>query len=80
MGHGRYLIGPDGLRVDVITVDDAQLTLARNWCPEARKGQQLYLVTRHGALLVYCADIEELTEVVGDLSQLHGPAAGEDVG
>lgn len=47
---------------------------------DARPGQAWFVVTRHGRLVAYCRDIEEVAEHI-DLADLHGPGdAAEDAG
>ncbi|MCP9947252.1 hypothetical protein [Actinomadura madurae] len=80
MQEARYLVGPDGLRVQVVTLDDGDLVLAQAHHRDARAGQAWFLVTRRGQLVAYCRDIEEVAEHV-DLADLHGPGeAAEDAG
>ncbi|MEO3826447.1 hypothetical protein [Actinomadura sp. B10D3] len=80
MAHARSLVGPDGIRVGVITLDDGDLVLARAHHEDARAGQAWFVVTRRGRLVAYCRDIEEVAEHV-DLALLHGPdEAAEDAG
>ena len=79
MSEPRYLLGPGGLRVDVVELDDADLAWAHQWVRRARPGREVFLVTRGGALLAYCADVEALIGVGVDLTGLRGPLAEEDI-
>ncbi|MWA02857.1 hypothetical protein F8568_021265 [Actinomadura sp. LD22] len=78
MPHAGHLEGPDGLRVEAVRLGDADVAFARAHHPDARAGQTWFLLTRHGRLVAYCRDVEEVAEHV-DLSDLHGPGeAAED--
>ncbi|TDD86815.1 hypothetical protein E1298_16950 [Actinomadura rubrisoli] len=80
MADARYLTGPDGLRVEVVELDDADLAYARIRHRDARAGQSWFLVTRRGRLVAYCRDIEEVAEHV-DLTDLNPPGdAAEEIG
>ncbi|CND87530.1 Uncharacterised protein [Mycobacterium tuberculosis] len=80
MASARYLLGPDGIRVEVITLNDGDLALAQAHHPDARAGQAWFLVTQRGRLLAYCRDIEEVADHV-PLADLHAPTnAAEDTG
>lgn len=85
MVGGRYLEGPDGLRVEPITLDDVHLQLAQQRHPDAEVGEGWFLITRHGRLVCYCRDIEEVAGVLAslaiELADLHSPGeAAEDAG
>jgi hypothetical protein len=80
MADARYLVGPDGLRVEPIRLGEADLAYARARHPDARADEAFFLVTRRGRLVAYCRDIEEVGELV-DLAELRGPGeAGEETG
>ncbi|MER7546377.1 hypothetical protein [Actinomadura sp.] len=80
MANPRHLVGPDGIRVEVVALDDGDLTLAQAQHRDARQGEAWFVVTRRGRLVAYCRDIEEVAEHVA-LADLHGPGeASEDVG
>ncbi|TDD37865.1 hypothetical protein E1287_07355 [Actinomadura sp. KC06] len=80
MSEPRFLTGPDGLRVEAVTLDDADLIYAQARHSDARAGQSWFLITRYGRLVAYCRDIEEVAEHV-DLAALQGPGdASQDAG
>jgi hypothetical protein len=80
MANARYLLGPDGIRVEVVTLDDGDLALAQAHHLDARAGQAWFLLTQRGRLLAYCRDIEEVADHV-PLADLHAPTnAAEDTG
>lgn len=72
MAAARYLVGPDGLRVEAITLGEADIVYARGRHPDAHVGQPFFLITRRGKLIAYCRDIEEVAEHV-DLTDLKAP-------
>ncbi|MFI6296893.1 hypothetical protein ACIBEJ_35250 [Nonomuraea sp. NPDC050790] len=80
---GRYLEGPDGLRVEPVQLGnpDTNLLLARMWDAGAEPGEVWYKVTRNGMALgvpgIYPMDV--LQEFV-ELGDLHEPeeSAGEE--
>lgn len=80
VGSGGHLVGPDGIGVDAVELAAEDVAYARRGHPDAQAGQVWFLVTRHGRLVAYCRDIEEVAEHV-DLRALRGPdAAAEDAG
>ncbi|GGU06248.1 hypothetical protein GCM10010177_76960 [Actinomadura citrea] len=80
MANARHLLGPDGIRVDVVALDDVDLVFAQARHRDARAGQLWFVVTRRGRLVAYCRDIEAVAEHV-ELADLHGPGeASEDTG
>jgi hypothetical protein len=79
MADSGYLEGPDGLRVEAVQLTNADIAFAQVHHRDARAGQAWFLLTRHGRLVAYCHDIEEVAQHV-DLAQLHGPGdAAQDV-
>jgi hypothetical protein len=80
MASAGYLVGPDGLRVEPIALHGAHLAMAKLHHPHLQPDDTVFLVTRHGKLVCYCRDIEDVAEII-DLTQLHGPdEAGEVAG
>jgi hypothetical protein len=80
MAEARYLVGPDGLRVEAIRLGEADLVYARVRHPQAQAGQSFFLVTRREGLVAYCRDVEEVAEFV-DLADLSRPGdAAEEAG
>ncbi|WP_433145216.1 hypothetical protein ACQPZ8_01695 [Actinomadura nitritigenes] len=78
MAEEGYLVGPYGLRVEVVQLGEADLAFVRAHHRDARAGQAWFLITRHGRLVAYCRDIEEVAGHV-ELTELHGPGeAAED--
>lgn len=71
---GRYLVGPDGIRVEPVRLYGAHLIFARMVDPQASPGEEWFRVTQHGAALGdgYVRDVEALAELV-PLAELHGP-------
>lgn len=72
MAEASYLVGPDGLRVEAVQLGEADLAFVRAHHRDAHAGQAWFLITRHGRLVAYCRDIEEVAEHV-ELTDLHGP-------
>ncbi|NKZ03284.1 hypothetical protein [Actinomadura latina] len=79
MANARHLLGPDGIRVEVVTLGDGDLALAQAHHRDARAGQTWFVVTQRGRLVAYCRDIEEVAEYV-NLADLRGPDAAEGAG
>ncbi|TYK45096.1 hypothetical protein [Actinomadura decatromicini] len=72
MAGSGFLVGPDGVRVEPVELQPVDVAYARRRHRDAKPGDVFFLVTRHGRLLGYCRDIEEVAELV-DLRLLHGP-------
>lgn len=71
----RYLVGPDGIRVEPVELHGSHLIFARMVDPAAQEGAVWYRVTRNGAAVRmpgYVPDIEAVAELV-PLAELHGP-------
>lgn len=65
---------PDGLRVEVVRLNEVHLPLGRRYDRDAQLGDDRFLVMRYGQLIAYCRDIEEVAELGEvDLAHLHGP-------
>ncbi|TDD97715.1 hypothetical protein [Actinomadura rubrisoli] len=80
MAGDRYLVGPDGVRVEAVELADEDVAYARRRHRDAQAGEAFFVVTRRGRLVGYCRDIEEVAELV-DLQSLRGPdSAAEDAG
>jgi hypothetical protein len=76
----RYLVGPDGIRVEPVRLHGAHLIFARMVDPAAAPGEEWFRVTQRGAALGagYVRDVEALAELV-PLAELRGPEeAGEE--
>ena len=71
MAGSGHLVGPDGVRVEAVDLKPVDVAYARRRHRDAQAGQVWFLVTRHGRLVGYCRDIEEVAELV-DLRLLHG--------
>ncbi|MET7334285.1 hypothetical protein [Nonomuraea sp. NPDC005650] len=62
----RYLIGPDGIRVEPVRLQGGHLIFARMVDPAAAPGKEWFRVTQRGAALGpgYVRDVEALAELV----------------
>lgn len=71
-GSGSFAGGPDGVRVEAVELQPEDVAYARRRHRDAQAGDVFFLVTRHGRLIGYCRDVEEVGGLV-DLRTLRGP-------
>lgn len=62
MAGSGFLVDPDGVRVEPVELAPVDVAYARRRHRDAQAGQVWYVVTRHGRLVGYCRDIEEVAE------------------
>lgn len=73
------MVGPDGVRVEAVELQPVDVAYARRRHRDAQAGDVFFLVTRRGRLVGYCADVEEVGELV-DLRTLRGPDSAAESG